>query len=76
MATPVTHNERILRVLRKVASVTPAVLAKKTGIPLSSIYKRVHELRVEYHAPIVSETRLVKGQRKVFYRLETLALAA
>jgi Winged helix-turn-helix DNA-binding len=68
-----THNARILNVLQKTPSITPTALSKRTGVPLDSVYKRVHELRVEHNAPILSEYRTVKGVRKIYYTYNKVA---
>ncbi|MGA1569879.1 MAG: hypothetical protein ACO38K_09460 [Ilumatobacteraceae bacterium] len=50
------------------AGVTASMVAKATGVPRDSVLKRISDLRnVEGHT-IYSNTRLVRGQRKVYYR--------
>ena len=64
--------ERIVKVLRKnnkEPGITAAALAKATGVPRESVYKRVYDLRILEGRTIYSNFRTVKGQRKMFYRI-------
>lgn len=51
------------------AGITVAKLAKLSGVPKDSVYKRVHDLRTIEGAKIYSNFRMVKGQRKMYYRI-------
>jgi biotin operon repressor len=53
---------------RKGKGVTAANIVKFTGVPKTNVYKRIHDLRNEGYR-IYSNTKLVKGKRKVYYRL-------
>jgi len=53
---------------RKGKGVTAANIVKFTGVPKANVYKRIHDLRNEGHR-IYSNTKLVNGKRKVYYRL-------
>ena len=53
---------------RKGKGVTAARIVKFTGVPKSNVYKRIHDLREEGHR-IYSNTMLVNGSRKMYYRL-------
>ena len=48
--------------------VTAARIVKFTGVPKTNVYKRIHDLREEGHR-IYSNTKLVNGKRKMYYRL-------
>lgn len=64
-----THNEMIMKVLTKAAGKPVGVetLSKRTGIPRTSIYKRVHELSTERGVQIERTFKKVAGKRMVFY---------
>jgi len=49
--------------------ITAAKLAKLAGVSKESVYKRVHDLRTIEGKAIYSNFRMVKGQRKMFYRI-------
>lgn len=49
--------------------VTAAKLAKLSGVPKESVYKRVYDLRVIEGKAIYSNFRMVNGQRKMYYRI-------
>jgi hypothetical protein len=51
------------------AGITAAKLAKLSGVPKDSVYKRVHDLRTIEGAKIYSNFRMVNGQRKMYYRI-------
>ena len=53
---------------RKGKGVTVARVVKFTGVPKSNVYKRIHDLREEGHR-IYSNSKLVNGRRKMYYRL-------
>jgi DNA-binding IclR family transcriptional regulator len=68
-----SHIDRIINFLgrdesRKGKGVTVARVVKFTGVPKSSVYKRIHDLRNEGHR-IYSNTKLVNGKTKMYYRL-------
>lgn len=48
--------------------ITVAQVAKLTGVPKESVYKRVYDLRTIEGKTIYSNYRTVNGQRKMFYR--------
>jgi hypothetical protein len=49
--------------------VTAAKLAKLAGVSKESVYKRIYDLRTIEGKAIYSNFRVVKGQRKMFYRI-------
>lgn len=49
--------------------ITAAKLAKLSGVPKESVYKRVHDLRTLEGKAIYSNFRMVNGQRTMFYRI-------
>ena len=49
--------------------ITPAKIASLAKIPMASVYKRVHDLRVLEGKMIFSNYRTVNGKRKMFYRI-------
>lgn len=49
--------------------ITAAKLAKLTGAPKSSIYKRIYDLRVNEGKEIYSNHRTYNGKRYMFYRI-------
>jgi hypothetical protein len=49
--------------------VTAAKLAKLSGVPKESVYKRVYDLRTIEGKVIYSNYRTVNGQRKMYYRI-------
>lgn len=51
------------------AGITAAKLAKLTGAPKESVYKRVYDLRVNEGKEIYSNYRTVNGKRKMYYRI-------
>lgn len=64
--------ERIVKVLRKnnkEPGITASAIAKATGVPRESVYKRVYDLRILEGRTIHSNFRTVKGQRKMYYRI-------
>lgn len=67
--------EKQLRKHTKGAGITPAKLASLTGIPLSAVYRRVHDLRTKNGMMIYTNVRNVKGKKQTFYRMDTTAAA-
>lgn len=63
-----TRIAKVLRRNNKTPGITVAKLAKLAGIPKASVSKRVYDLRTE-GATIYTNTRVVNGERKVFYRM-------
>lgn len=63
-----TRVEKYLRRNTKTPGITPAKLARLTGLTKDSVYKRVGDLR-ESGLPIYSNYRTVKGKRTMFYRI-------
>jgi DNA-binding Lrp family transcriptional regulator len=51
------------------AGITVAQIAKMTGAPKESVYKRVSDLRVNEGKEIYSNYRTVGGKRKLYYRI-------
>lgn len=49
--------------------ITVAKLAKLSGVPKESVYKRVNDLRNEEGKTIYSNYRIVNGKRTMFYRI-------
>ena len=49
--------------------ITAAKLSKLTRVPKSSVYKRIHDLRVNEGCRIYSNYRLVNGEKKMYYRI-------
>jgi DNA-binding IclR family transcriptional regulator len=73
MEKSMSQIDRIMNFLgradsRKGKGVTAARIVKFTGVPKSNVYKRIHDLREEGHR-IYSNTKLVNGSRKMYYRL-------
>jgi predicted DNA-binding transcriptional regulator YafY len=48
--------------------ITATKLAKKARVPVTTVYKRVHDLR-RRGTPIYTNFRKVNGQKQMFYRL-------
>jgi hypothetical protein len=68
-----SHIDRIYKFLSRDESrmgkgVTAAKIVKFTGVPKTNVYKRIHDLRSEGHH-IYSNTKVVNGKRKMYYRL-------
>ena len=51
------------------AGITVAKLAKLSGVPKDSVYKRIYDLRVNEGKTIYSNYRTVNGERKLYYRI-------
>lgn len=49
--------------------ITAAQVARLSGAPKESVYKRVYDLRVNEGKTIYSNYRRVNGKRKMFYRI-------
>jgi hypothetical protein len=67
-----SHLTRVAKHLRRnteTPGVTAGKLAFLAGIPKSSVYKRIYDLRVLEGKEIYSNYRMVNGKRKVFYRI-------
>lgn len=66
-----TQIDRIFNVLisnDRTPGITPKTLAKKAKVPVSTVYKRIADLREE-GLPIYLNVRNVKGKAQSFYRL-------
>lgn len=63
-----TKIEKFLRRNTKTPGITPAKLARLTGLSKDAVYKRVGDLR-DNGAAIYSNYRVVKGKRTMFYRM-------
>jgi hypothetical protein len=67
-----TQLTRISKALSKNArsgrGVSASRLSSLTKVPLDSVHKRIYDLR-ESGSKIISTFDVVKGQRRVFYRL-------
>ena len=62
---------KVAKVLRRNNTgrgITAAQVAKLTGVPKESVYKRVYDLRVLEGKTIYSNYRNVNGTRKMYYR--------
>lgn len=59
---------KVLRTNSNGAGITVAKIAKLTGVPKDSVYKRVYDLRVIEGKAIYSNFRNVNGKRKMYYR--------
>lgn len=59
--------ESVLRKYNTGPGVSPKSISKLTKVPIDNVYKRIYDLR-EYHV-IYTNYRMIKGQRKAFYRL-------
>lgn len=64
-----TRVAKFLRRNSEGAGITAAKLSKLSGVPKSSVYKRVYDLRVMEGKAIYSNYRTVNGKRKMFYRI-------
>lgn len=51
------------------AGITVAKLAKLSGVPKQSVYKRIYDLRTIEDVTIYSNYRKVNGERKLYYRI-------
>ena len=58
----------VLRKNTQYPGVTAAFIAKKTGVPMDSIRKRVYDLRTIEGRTIYTNTRKVNGQKRTYYR--------
>lgn len=59
---------KVLRANSNGAGITVAKIAKLTGVPKDSVYKRVYDLRSIEGKAIYSNYRNVNGKRKMYYR--------
>jgi predicted transcriptional regulator len=59
---------KVLRQNNKGAGITVAQVARLTGVPKTSVSKRVYDLRTLEGKTIYSNYRMVNGTRKMFYR--------
>lgn len=62
---------RVAKVLRSNNTgpgITAAAVAKASGVPKTSVYKRVSDLRNVEGRTIYSNFRNVNGRRKMYYR--------
>lgn len=63
---------RVAKVLRRHTTgvgISVSKLAKMAGVPKTSVYKRVADLRQEPGRVIYSNFRTVNGKRTMFYRI-------
>jgi len=58
-----------LRSNSKGLGITAAALARASGVPKASVYKRVSDLRVNENMTIYSNYAKVNGKRKLYYRI-------
>jgi predicted transcriptional regulator len=59
---------KVLRANNKGAGITVAQITRLTGVPKSSVRKRVYDLRTMEGHTIYSNYRIVNGKRKMYYR--------
>lgn len=59
---------KVLRQNTKGAGITVAQIARLTGVPKTSVSKRVYDLRALEGKTIYSNYRTVNGKRKMYYR--------
>lgn len=59
---------KVLRQNNKGAGITVAQITRLTGVPKSSVSKRVYDLRTVEGKTIYSNYRIVNGKRKMYYR--------
>lgn len=59
---------KVLRANNKGAGITVAQITRLTGVPKSSVRKRVYDLRTLEGNTIYSNYRMVNGKRKMYYR--------
>jgi len=59
---------KVLRQNNKGAGITIAQITRLTGVPKSSVSKRVYDLRTLEGKTIYSNYRNVNGKRKMYYR--------
>lgn len=67
--TDIAKIEKHLRCNSNGEGITVAKLVKLTGVPKSSIYKRIHDLHSLYEMKIEKNYRKVNGGRKLYYRI-------
>ena len=60
---------KVLRQNNKGAGITVAQITRLTGVPKSSVSKRVYDLRTVEGKTIYSNFRTVNGKRKMYYRI-------
>lgn len=60
---------KVLRQNTEVPGVTPAKIARLSGIPKRAVYRRVHELRTLEGKEIYSNFRTIRGKKVMFYRI-------
>jgi DNA-binding Lrp family transcriptional regulator len=66
-----SQMDRIVKVLAQnnaTPGIAPRVIAKKARVPVTTVYKRVSDLR-RRGTSIYTNFRNVAGQREMFYRL-------
>lgn len=63
-----TKVAKALRQNNKGAGITVAQITRLTGVPKSSVSKRVYDLRTMEGYTIYSNYRNVNGKRKMYYR--------
>ena len=49
--------------------VTASMIANGTGVPRTTVMKRIYDLRVNEGFNIVTDRRNVRGKTKVYYRM-------
>ena len=59
---------KVLRANNKGAGITVAQITRLTGVPKSSVRKRVYDLRTMEGHTIYSNYRNINGKRKMYYR--------
>ena len=59
---------KVLRQNTKGAGITVAQIARLTGVPKTSVSKRVYDLRTLEGKTIYSNYRTINGRRKRYYR--------
>lgn len=59
---------KVLRQNNKGAGITVAQITRLTGVPKTSVSKRVYDLRTLEGQTIYSNYRKVNGKRKMYYR--------
>jgi DNA-binding Lrp family transcriptional regulator len=69
MTSQIRRIAKVLRANKRGAGITPDRLAQLAGVPKTSVYKRIHDLRNESGQEIYSNFRTVDGRTVMYYRI-------
>ena len=65
------QTQKIEKVLKaRKTGVTAAQLAERTGVPLDSVYKRIHDLQKVNGVKVLRTRKTVKGRAVTYYSVQ------